>query len=117
MFKSVLGILLRTYAPAVTSTSTPEIQNKNAGMSSSRCPVLNGSIQKTDYWRALERNAPTCTSHKNMSSGGDSEGQRGDGNGNGNGLGGLHIDELVNHPQDWPSVFEEWVVDLNALPE
>ncbi|OJJ07818.1 hypothetical protein ASPVEDRAFT_155585 [Aspergillus versicolor CBS 583.65] len=109
MFASVLGILVRTYTPAATcplnTPSGTEIQNGDPGMSSSRCPVLNGSIQETDFWRALERNAPVSGSYENT------------GNGEGNVPGGLDLSDLVNHPQDWPSVFEEWVVDLNNLPE
>lgn len=125
MFKSVLGILMRTYAPATTcpltfdtSTRIPEIPNENAGMSSSRCPILNGRIQETGFWRALERNGPGLgyNLHETTTNRGDMNGNS-TGNGNGNGNGGLNIDDLVNHPQDWPSVFEEWVIDFNNLPE
>lgn len=109
MFASVLGILVRTYTPAATcpldTPSCTEIQNEDPGVRSSRCPVLNGSIQETDFWRALERNAPTSGSYANTSNEG------------GNVSRDLDISDLVNHPQDWPSVFEEWVVDLNNLPE
>lgn len=109
MFASVLGILVRTYTPAATCPlSTPsgtEVQTGDAGMRSSRCPVLNGSIQETDFWRALEQNAPASSSYDNM------------GNGEGNVPESLDLSDLVNHPQDWPSVFEEWVVDLNNLPD
>lgn len=109
MFASVLGILVRTYTSAATcpldTPSGTDIQNEAKGMRSRRCPVLNGSIQETDFWRALEQNAPASGSYENM------------GNEEGNVSGGLDLSDLVNHPQDWPSVFEEWVVDLNHLPE
>ncbi|KAL4786987.1 hypothetical protein BJX76DRAFT_345840 [Aspergillus varians] len=98
MLKSVLGILVRTYTPDSSFvTSIPATRQEDAGSNSSRCPILNGSIQQTDFWRALEQSTSTSQ---------DGYVDRG-----------LGVDDLINHPQDWPSIFSEWVVDLNHLPE
>ena len=66
MFKSVLDILVPTYVPVEPESSvsgseagtgsdvTPESQvETNSTGSASRCPVLNGSIQQTNFWEAL----------------------------------------------------------------
>ncbi|KAL3463728.1 hypothetical protein BJX64DRAFT_256771 [Aspergillus heterothallicus] len=134
MFKSVLGILMQTFAPSITSadslslnqatpsseTPTQSEQDPNPGTRSqsssaaiSRCPVMNGSIQQTDYWRALESNANTTASHSmaQRTAGDCGAGQRE------SSLEGYTVDDLLQAPQDWPSVFSDWVVDLGNLPE
>ncbi|KAL4943089.1 hypothetical protein BDV06DRAFT_221604 [Aspergillus oleicola] len=147
MMESVLGLLVKNYAPPATlptptnsailgnsKTAPDTVQdttpltdvdgertasclhtertpdpslNSPSTSSSSRCPILNGSIQETDFWRALEENTVIDNGWDGVGTGVPCE----------NSAGGLSIDDLMNHPQDWPSVFGEWVVDMNCLPE
>ncbi|OKO95076.1 hypothetical protein PENSUB_11318 [Penicillium subrubescens] len=107
MFKSVLDLLVPKYAPHETGTrcsspsqdtgsvlSATEQDNMDAELpctGSSSCPILNGSIKGTDFWRASE--AARCF----------------DGSTDSCDLG----DGLFNGSQDWLNVFSQWVVDLN----
>ncbi|KAL3470435.1 hypothetical protein BJX99DRAFT_267450 [Aspergillus californicus] len=99
--------------------------------SSSRCPVLNGTIRHTDFWQALEHNHGTSfpvssqegaenrhgynlPRYKHgVSSGLDNGTRRRPGSSEME----LTMDDLMSNPHDWPSVFSEWVVDLNCLPD
>jgi hypothetical protein len=107
MFKSVLDLLVPKYAPHETGTrcsspsqdtgsvlSATEQDSMDAELpctGSSSCPILNGSIKGTDFWRASE--AARCF----------------DGSTDSCDLG----DGLFNGSQDWLNVFSQWVVDLN----
>ncbi|KAL2811567.1 hypothetical protein BJX63DRAFT_273809 [Aspergillus granulosus] len=127
MFKSVLGILVQTFAtspPCPLDTSRTEAstasddpahhaQNANAnseaqsdGSRISRCPVMNGSIRQTDFWRALEQNTPASDQDTTSHSGAARDSS----------LEGYTVADLLEAPQDWPSIFSEWV-DLSYLPE
>ncbi|KAL2851047.1 hypothetical protein BJY01DRAFT_209413, partial [Aspergillus pseudoustus] len=128
MFKSVFGILVQTFAPPstpdtshCTRTTTmseslasseqcrnPSIKNPQlSGSAISRCPVMNGTLQQTDFWRALEQNTP---SSNDSPTGGCSNQQ------SSSLLEGYTVDGLMEAPQDWPSIFSDWVVDLGSLP-
>lgn len=117
MFKSVLDILVPTYVPVEPESSvsgseagtgsdvTPESQvETNSTGSASRCPVLNGSIQQTNFWEAL--NEP----FGNGGSGDCNGMQKGD-------MLGFDVDGLFSDSRDWPSIFSEWVVDFNSFEE
>ncbi|KAL4871180.1 hypothetical protein BDV12DRAFT_164343 [Aspergillus spectabilis] len=126
MFKSVLGILMPTYAPP-SGSYTPngnsgsgrsdlsETKGRGQGQSSnqdtgtrrvssatSRCPILNGSIQETDFWRAFEQN--TSAIFEDLQ-GGENMFDR------------TTVDDVLNTPPDWPSLFSEWVVDFNNVEQ
>ncbi|KAL4998571.1 hypothetical protein BDV10DRAFT_166854 [Aspergillus recurvatus] len=127
MFKSVLAILLETFAPGntlgagldeVTTLSagapnhhgqglTSILETQPIGSGSSRCPVMNGRIRQTDFWQALEQNTSSSDQDTiTMGAFGDQQN---------NPLEEYSMDDLVEAPQDWPSIFSEWVVDLCNL--
>ncbi|KAL4959818.1 fungal specific transcription factor domain-containing protein [Aspergillus stella-maris] len=115
MMSSVLGILTKNYnlptsPPTFRRTPTSAGCPGSEQRPSSRCPVLNGSIRDTEFWKTLGQleNAPVKITGEHGDR--DREAPCADP------TKGLNIDDLVNHPQDWPSVFGEWVVDLNFLP-
>jgi hypothetical protein len=122
MFKSVLEIITPTYAPPPSSyqpadigTGTcavthqdqtvpyhQEMDAQGTGPSASRCPILNGTIKDTDFWRALEQSTPI--SDESLGYGlADLQG---------NDIGRISMD-----PSDWSTIFSDWVVDLNNIPE
>lgn len=117
MFKSVLDILVPTYVPlepessdmgsegGIGSDMTPEshVETGSSTGSASRCPVLNGSIQQTNFWEALNDPFGNGSSEDNNGM------QKGDIS-----LG-FDVDGLFNESQDWPSIFSEWVVDFNSF--
>ncbi|KAL4948808.1 hypothetical protein BDW69DRAFT_86737 [Aspergillus filifer] len=116
MMESILGILIKRYDVSTarqTSTSASCLERR----SSSRCPVLNGAIRDTDFWRSLEstqmEDIPAAIAIGSPC-GGASKTTEGS---CANPTSALNVDDLVKNPQDWPSIFEEWVVDLNYLPE
>ncbi|KAL4789346.1 hypothetical protein BDV19DRAFT_32667 [Aspergillus venezuelensis] len=106
MMDSILEILIKNYN-LPTSTGCPASEQRH----SSRCPVLNGAIRDTEFWKTLKKLENTPVDVTSEYGGRDTEAP------SANSTTGLSIDHLVNHPQDWPSVFGEWVVDLNYLPE
>ncbi|KAJ6044365.1 hypothetical protein N7499_006869 [Penicillium canescens] len=122
LFKSVLEIITPTYAPPPSSyqpadigTGTcpvthqdqmepyhQEMDAQGTSPSASRCPILNGTIKDTDFWRALEQSTPI------------SDESLGDGLAD---LQGNDIGQISMDPSDWSTVFSDWVVDLNNMPE
>jgi hypothetical protein len=111
MFKSVLDLLVPKYAPRGIAPRCPSSSRDREGVrsateqdsmeaelpctGSSSCPILNGSIKCTDFWRASEANrcfdGSTDSCDSSLSSG----------------------DGLFNGSRDWLNVFSQWVVDLN----
>ncbi|RAL08919.1 uncharacterized protein BO97DRAFT_472823 [Aspergillus homomorphus CBS 101889] len=110
MFKSVLDIVLETYAAA--SSNSPSVspydgsgtdalstlsaeKDEPSPTKSSRCPIMNGSIKQTEFWEAVQQSNAMC--------------------GSGTGAGyhqapfGAGMDKLFDDDQDWPSLFSEWV--------
>jgi hypothetical protein len=127
LFKSVLEIITPTYAPppsgyqpADIGTGTCPVTHQNqtepyhremdaqgAVRSASRCPILNGTIKDTDFWRAFEQSTPI------------SDESAGDGPANlqGNDVGQISMEDVLDVPSDWSTFFSDWVVDLNNMPE
>jgi hypothetical protein len=109
MFKSVLDLLVPKYAPHEIATQCPSSSQDTESVvspteqdgaqlpctGSSGCPILNGSIKGTDFWRASEASRSFDGSTDSCDSGLSS----GDG--------------LFNGSRDWLNVFSQWVVDLN----
>lgn len=109
MFKSVLDLLVPKYAPREIGNRSPSFSQDTGSVQSatkqesaelpctgsSSCPILNGSIKGTDFWRASEASRyfdgslDLCDS--SLSSG----------------------DSLFNGSRDWLKVFSQWVIDLN----
>ncbi|GLA38493.1 hypothetical protein AnigIFM63309_005790 [Aspergillus niger] len=113
MFKSVLEIVLSTYAPASGESSSPMSMGSRGESSigedicrdvaagpptpSTRCPMVNGSIRESEFWEAMKQSDVFL---------------EGLGNGNGqdmftSGISG--VDSLLGDCADWPSIFSEWV--------
>lgn len=111
MFKSVLDLLVPKYSrreigprcPSSSQDTESVLSGTEQGSidtglpctGSSSCPILNGSIKGTDFWRASE--ATRCFDGSTDSC--DSGFSPGDG--------------LFNGSRDWLNVFSQWVVDLN----
>ncbi|PYI03551.1 hypothetical protein BO78DRAFT_463234 [Aspergillus sclerotiicarbonarius CBS 121057] len=113
MFKSVLDIVLPTYAPPTRSTSYPQscgtgrqspvIEDHTREVvappsTSSRCPMMNGSIRQSEFWEAMQQSDLYLES---LGGGGYGE------DGCISGIPG--IDGLFDDSGDWPSIFSEWV--------
>ncbi|PWY83872.1 hypothetical protein BO94DRAFT_557697 [Aspergillus sclerotioniger CBS 115572] len=119
MFKSVLDIVLPTYAPVHGGSSamreeeslregSPEMSVPTRSATSTRCPMMNGSIRQSEFWEAMEQSDLYF---------------EGLGNGNGgNGgsgedmcsLGVPGVGSLFDDCGDWPSIFSEWVNICNS---
>lgn len=122
MFKSVLEILIPLYTPkpsqaddhathlldvdTASSSCQTEDNVSTPGTSASRCPVVNGSIKETEFWRELGQ-AGTWNDFDNEK---PQRSQTEDTVGN-------ELDFSCNPPQspDWMSIFNEWVVDFNMV--
>ncbi|RAK98745.1 Zn(II)2Cys6 transcription factor domain-containing protein [Aspergillus ibericus CBS 121593] len=113
MFKSVLDIVLPTYAPPTCSSSSsssysierlsPVSQDDNQEVTalpspSTRCPMMNGSIRKSEFWHSMEQSDLYLAE---FGTGGDAEGVCTVG------VPGVH--SLFDDSGDWPSIFSEWV--------
>ncbi|GKZ64397.1 hypothetical protein AnigIFM50267_003866 [Aspergillus niger] len=113
MFKSVLDIVMSTYATASGESSSPMSMGSRGESSigedicrdvaagpptpSTRCPMVNGSIRESEFWEAMKQSDVFL---------------EGLGNGNGqdmftSGLSG--VDSLLGDCADWPTIFSEWV--------
>ncbi|OOF98708.1 hypothetical protein ASPCADRAFT_394114 [Aspergillus carbonarius ITEM 5010] len=109
MFKSVLDIVLPTYAPGSSSPKSkssreqsPVSEDSNQSVASptpsTRCPMMNGSIRQSEFWEAMKQSDLYL-------------------GGLGNGGGGEDVcisgvpgvDSLFDDCGDWPSIFSEWV--------
>ncbi|KAL7662014.1 hypothetical protein ACMYSQ_001374 [Aspergillus niger] len=113
MFKSVLDIVMSTYAPSSGESSSPMSMGSRGESSigedicrdvaagpptpSTRCPMVNGSIRESEFWEAMKQSDVFL-----------------EGLGNGNsqdmftsGISG--VDSLLGDCADWPSIFSEWV--------
>ncbi|PYH94501.1 hypothetical protein BO71DRAFT_419320 [Aspergillus ellipticus CBS 707.79] len=114
MFKSVLDIVLSTYAPttrttssqtsATSGTESPETQGNGTDVvaprtKSSRCPMMNGSIKQSEFWEAMEQSDLRYL---------ESLGIEGDGEYTGT-TGIPDMENLFDDAGDWPSIFSEWV--------
>ncbi|PYH70617.1 uncharacterized protein BO88DRAFT_424180 [Aspergillus vadensis CBS 113365] len=116
MFKSVLEIVLSTYAPtsgessSLTSTSikgNPSVRaetGRNVAATSStpstRCPMVNGSIRESEFWEAMKQSDVYLEGLANGVNGED--------------VFTSGVDSLLADCGDWPSIFSEWVnVSLN----
>lgn len=113
MFKSVLDLLVPKYAPpevcprcpsaSQLTESSPSAANhdsmaaKPSSTGSSSCPMLDGSIKETEFWRASEANRSfdesTDSYDSDLSSGGG----------------------LFNGSEDWLNIFSQWVVDFKDV--
>lgn len=111
MFKSVLDIVLSTYAPtsgdssSLTSTSRRgnALEREETGRdvaatsstSSTRCPMVNGSIRESEFWEAMKQSDVYL---EGLTSGV-----------NGDDVYTSGVDSLLADCGDWPSIFSEWV--------
>ncbi|BCS13150.1 hypothetical protein AKAW_10916 [Aspergillus luchuensis IFO 4308] len=111
MFKSVLDIVLSTYAPtsgdssSLTSTSRRgnalerEETGRDVAATSStpltRCPMVNGSIRESEFWEAMKQSDVYL---EGLTSGVNGEDVYKSG-----------VDSLLADCGDWPSIFSEWV--------
>ncbi|OQD87276.1 hypothetical protein PENANT_c006G11425 [Penicillium antarcticum] len=126
MFKAVLEIMISTYVPPSSGSrdsdiapgdfhvtqelsrepQDPEPETWTPGSNASRCPVLNGTLQDTDFWRALEQNDPVT--EENV--GGTTADLQGDGFGQRN-------EATTSDPWlEWPSILSDWVLDPDHVP-
>ncbi|GKZ86297.1 hypothetical protein AnigIFM56816_001349 [Aspergillus niger] len=119
MFKSVLDIILSTYAPASGESSSPMSMGSRGESSigedicrdvaagpptpSTRCPMVNGSIRESEFWEAMKQSDVFLEGLGNGSNGQDMFTS---------GISG--VDSLLGDCADWPSIFSEWVnVSIN----
>ena len=119
MFKSVLDIVLSTYAPASGESSSSMSMGSRGKSSigedicrdvaagpptpSTRCPMVNGSIRESEFWEAMKQSDVFLEGLGNGSNGQDMFTS---------GISG--VDSLLGDCADWPSIFSEWVnVSIN----
>lgn len=111
MFKSVLDIVLSTYTPTSggSSSLTSRSSRENASLReepgryvaaisstpSTRCPMVNGSIQESEFWEAMKQSDLYL---EGLAGGINGEDVYTSGVGN-----------LLADCGDWPSIFSEWV--------
>ncbi|RAH55763.1 hypothetical protein BO85DRAFT_470105 [Aspergillus piperis CBS 112811] len=111
MFKSVLDIVLSTYAPtsgdssslAPTSRRGNALEREETGRDvaatsstpSTRCPMVNGSIRESEFWEAMKQSDLYL---EGLASGVNGEDVYTSG-----------VDSLIADCGDWPSIFSEWV--------
>ncbi|CAK96740.1 uncharacterized protein An08g09620 [Aspergillus niger] len=114
MFKSVLDIVLSTYAPASGESSSPMSMGSRGESSigedicqdvaagpptpSTRCPMVNGSIRESEFWEVMKQSDLFLEGLGNGSNGQDMFTS---------GISG--VDSLLGDCADWPSIFSEWV--------
>lgn len=119
MFQSILEIVSPSYSPpkdagsrqlsddtvtqgVVTYYPTDErVKEPVEGIT--RCPVMNGSIRRTDFWQALGQS--TGSLHDDLGSLVENDGF--------NMEDGMLFDNLVDESQDWSNIFSEWVNDFD----
>lgn len=112
MFRSVLEIMLPAYTPpnktaqhrASGDGSAQQGNDKGPALTAgaSHCPVMNGSIQQTDFWRTLEQSDSFGEQH--MEDMTDLEHVNTDA--------ALLGDGLLGDSQEWSRIFSEWVNDF-----
>ncbi|OJJ73317.1 hypothetical protein ASPBRDRAFT_40982 [Aspergillus brasiliensis CBS 101740] len=118
MFKSVLDIVLSTYAPASRESSSPMSNSRGhcpvgrdtdrdmataRSTPATRCPMVNGSIRESEFWEAMKQSDLYL------------EGLRSGPNGEDGCTSGVPgVDSMLDDCADWPSIFSEWVnVSIN----
>lgn len=117
MFKSILDLLIPLYAPTASNTGDQLSINydhdttsssyqtddnvSTPGTSASRCPIINGSIKETDFWKELDNPGLWGNFNQVAQVGEDTTS--------------IDLDGVPPPSPDWPSIFSEWVVDFNAL--
>ncbi|PWY73009.1 hypothetical protein BO70DRAFT_431598 [Aspergillus heteromorphus CBS 117.55] len=113
MFKSVLDIVLSTYASTTTPPpSQPSVTGETSSVTqsdpqevappattSSRCPMMNGSIRDSDFWQAMEQSDILYLESLGIGTNGQYAFASG----------AVGTDNLFDDAGDWPSIFSEWV--------
>lgn len=122
MFHSALEIILPTYTlpenPAQHGTSddestinpaTREQSNENGPMptaGANRCPMMNGSIQQTDFWQDLRQSDAFGEQRtENMPEFGHFDADPA-----------LLGNPFLSDSQEWSCIFSEWVNDFGMTP-